>query len=72
MDFITSHLKDVAPWAVTAVGTVLAKLLHTAIKEIRGMKETQVKADLCYEEAAERVPEIKRRYDTWAAHRTKF
>jgi hypothetical protein len=64
-----SHLADAGPWVASAVGTLLAALLRTVIKELRGLKETQVKADLAYEEVSERVPTVKTRYETWAAHR---
>jgi hypothetical protein len=64
-----SFLKDAGPWIVSVVFTILARILHTVTKELRSMKETTVKADLAYEEVAERVPSIKARYDTWAAHR---
>jgi hypothetical protein len=63
------HLKDLGPWAASAVGAVLIKIGHTLTKEIRSLKETQVKADLAYEEVSERVPSVKARYATWAAHR---
>lgn len=61
--------KAVGPWVLSIVGTVVAKLLHTAIKEIRKLKETEVKADLAYKEVSERVPSIKDSYETWLAHR---
>jgi hypothetical protein len=64
-----SHFKDLGPWAASVVGAVLIKIGHTLTKEIRSLKETQVKADLAYEEVSERVPTVKARYETWAAHR---
>jgi hypothetical protein len=61
--------KALGPWALSVVGGVIAKLLHTGIKELRKLKETEVKADLAYKEVSERVPSIKSSYETWAAHR---
>jgi hypothetical protein len=69
MEHFTEYLKVFGPWVLSLVGAILAKLLHKAIKGFRSLGETTVKADLAFEEVSERVPEIKRRYDTWAAHR---
>lgn len=73
MEHFFSHAKDFGPWALSLVGSVLAWLLRTATKEIRlmvkNLGETQVKAELAYEEVSERVPAVKMKYEFWQAHR---
>jgi hypothetical protein len=69
LEHFFSHLAYAAPWVVSAVGTVLSLLLRTAIKELRGLKDTKMKAELAYDEVAQRVPEVKMKYEFWQAHR---
>jgi hypothetical protein len=68
------HLFSHIPEAVlSVVGSALALLLHKAIKEIRSLikalGETQIKAELAYDEVSQRVPEVKIKFEFWKAHR---
>jgi hypothetical protein len=69
MEHFFAHFKELGPWVVSVVGTVLAWLLRRAIKEIKSLGATQIKADLAYEEVSQRVPEVKMKYEFWQAHR---
>jgi hypothetical protein len=64
-----SHLADAGPWVASAVGTVVSLLLRSLIKELRALKDTQMKAELAYDEVSQRVPEVKMKYEFWQAHR---
>jgi hypothetical protein len=61
--------KDISLWIVTVVLSVLAKLLHSIRKELKGYKATEVKADLAFEEVSRREPKYREQYETWAKHR---
>lgn len=60
---------DAGTWVLSVVGAVLAWLLRKAIKEIRSLGETQIKAELAYDEVSQRIPEVKMKFEFWKAHR---
>lgn len=67
------HFTDVGTYVLSLAVTAVAWLLRTAIKEIRtlikSLGETQIKAELAYDEVSERVPAVKIKYEFWQAHR---
>jgi hypothetical protein len=65
----SSHLPETVMGLLSVVGSVLAWLLRSAIKEIRSLAETKMQAELAYDEVSQRVPEVKMKFEFWKAHR---
>jgi hypothetical protein len=70
VEHFLSHIPEAV---LSVVGAALAWFLRTAIQEIRtlvkALGETQMKAELAYDEVSQRVPEVKMKYEFWQAHR---
>lgn len=47
----------------------LAWAVNSARLEFKRAAQTRVKANLAFEEVAERKPEYKKRFETWATNR---
>jgi hypothetical protein len=65
MEFILHAIKD---YGTQVIGLILAWFVRKAIIEVRSLRETQMKAELAFDEVSARVPSFKEKYDFWLAH----
>lgn len=69
LSYLLSCLKDLGPWAATAV---LLKIMHKFNRATDSLAETRFKADECHKELCEREPQYEHALDAWRAHRKTF